>query len=572
MEIQQEYQRWCAFAAHDPQLKAMLETLEQDPEQLQDSFYQELHFGTGGLRGKIGAGSNRMNIYTVGKTTQGLAEYLLNRYAEPSVCIAYDTRHMSLEFAQTAAGVMAANGIKVYLFDATRPTPMLSFAVRYLKASCGIVITASHNPKEYNGYKVYNASGGQLTDEAAAAVYEKISQCDVFEDVKLMPPEQALASGILNIMDGEVDLAYYSRVEDLILRKAMVRDQAKSLRVVYTPLHGSGNIPVRRVLQELGFSNLFVVPEQELPDGDFPTAPYPNPEDPAVFQLAIRLAQKNQADLVFATDPDCDRIGVLVQDDKGQYSVLTGNQTGALLCDYILKTCKELDVLPENGAVVTTVVSTDLVERICEAYGVSLLRVLTGFKYIGEKVGEWARDHSHRFLLGFEESYGYLCGDFVRDKDAVIAAAMIAEMALYYKNQGKSLYQAMQEIYRQYGNYAERLVSITMPGQDGQEKIRKIMEDLRENYSAQFATEEIVRFSDFQRSMSEDVRNQTREQILLPKSNVIKIHFADGAWLVLRPSGTEPKIKLYLSACQETMEGTQQRLSQLEQQARKLVQ
>jgi len=559
-----EYERWLHFAQMDPELKRMLETIAGDEAELTDCFYQDLSFGTGGLRGKIGAGTNRMNIYTVGRTTQGLAEYLKDRSPQPTACIAYDTRNFSLEFAQTAAGVLCANGLKVFLFETVHPTPMLSFAVRHLGASCGIVITASHNPKEYNGYKVYNGEGGQFTDAAAAEILEHINACDIFEDVMLLPLDKALASGNLEVIGEAVDSVYYEKVKNLILRKSMVRTGAAELKVIYSPLHGSGNIPVRRVLGDLGFTNLTVVPEQELPDGNFPTAPYPNPEDISVFALAKALAADLDPDLIFATDPDCDRIGLLAKDDRGIYSVLTGNQTGALLCDYTLTTMQELDILPENAAVIKTIVSTDLADRICSENGVFVADVLTGFKYIGEKIGAWEADKSHSFVFGFEESYGYLAGDFVRDKDAVIAAALVSEMALYYKKNGLTLYQAMQRLYERYGQIHEKTVSYAMPGKDGQARIAEIMERLRGQYQNSFAGETLCLFEDYLTSVRENPQTGAREPILLPKSNVLKFIFTNNSWLVLRPSGTEPKIKLYLSASGDTAEAAEARIAALE--------
>jgi len=569
--IEREYKRWLKEAETNPILAVLLAEIAGDDALIADCYYRDLAFGTGGIRGILGAGTNRMNIYTVGKSTQGLADYLLQTEKQPSVCIACDTRNMSLEFAQTAAAVLCANGIKVYLYETPHPTPMLSFAVRHRKASCGIVVTASHNPKEYNGCKVYNADGGQITDAAAAEISVRIAACDIFSGVKRKSLAEALADGSLVMMDDTVDSAYYEKVKNLILRKELVRGHAAELNMLYTPLHGSGNIPVRRVLKELGFANVTVVPEQEKPDGSFPTADYPNPEEPSVYALAIEMAKELHPDLIFATDPDCDRIGVLTQDENGAYVVLSGNQTGALLCEYILSARKERGNLPKNAAVVKTIVTTELVRRICAAFGAALIEVLTGFKYIGEKIGEWAQSGEYSFMLGFEESYGYLAGDFVRDKDAVIASALIAEMALYYKNKGLTLYDALQQIYARYGYAREALLSVEMPGQDGQAQIAALMQTLRCDYQARLAGQEIAMLEDYSTGMRTRLAENTQEAITLPKSDVLKFIFADGAWLVLRPSGTEPKIKLYLSVDGETAEATEKRLAELEGVAKALL-
>ncbi len=557
-----EYKRWFLFAQSDPALLCMLKEIAEDDALITECFYQDLQFGTGGLRGQVGAGINRMNIYTVGKATQGLAQYLLKGKAAPSVCIAYDTRNFSLEFAQTAAGVLCANGLRVHLFETTHPTPMLSFAVRQLAADCGIVITASHNPKEYNGYKVYNAAGNQITDEAAAEISAEIAACDIFEDVKLLPLEQALAGGNLSFIGPEVDDAYYAAVKGLILRKSMVRTAAAELNVLYTPLHGSGNVPVRRVLAELGFSSVSVVPEQELPDGNFPTCPYPNPEEPAVYQLAIRQAQESNPDLIFATDPDCDRIGVLTRGENGDYAVLSGNQTGALLCDYLLRSHQELGTMPPAPAVIKTIVTTELAARICAENGAEIVDVLTGFKYIGETIAAWEKDGSHRFVFGFEESYGCLAGSFVRDKDAVIAAALIAEMALYYKKNDKTLAQALEELDARYGCYREKLLAVTLPGLDGRQRIAAIMEDLRGHYREKLAAAVVRSVEDYLSCERRDLVSGQLTKINLPQADVLKFFFENGS-LVLRPSGTEPKIKLYLSAFAQTPQEADAQLAHL---------
>lgn len=546
MDFRQGYNRWLNEEKVDEALKNELQTIENEKE-IEDRFYKNLEFGTGGLRGKIAAGSNRMNVYTIGKATQGLATYLLKHKAEPSVAIAYDSRNMSKEFADQAASVLAANGVKVFLYPSLRPTPMLSFTVRHLEADAGIVITASHNPKEYNGYKVYGNDGGQITDEAAKEILSYIDAADIFEDVKVMALEKAEKEGKLEYITEEVDKAYYHQVETLCIRKDLIKEKASELKIIYTPIHGSGNIPVRTMLNKLGFTNVAVVKEQELPDGNFPTAPYPNPEDKRVFELAIEMAKETAPDLIFGTDPDCDRIGVVVKESADSYKVLTGNQVGILLSDYILNARKEMGTLSEQDTIVKTIVTSDMVKPIAMHYGTQVMDVLTGFKYIGEKIKEFLETGANNFVFGYEESYGYLSGDFVRDKDAVIASVLIAEMALYYRTQGKNLYEALEDLFKQYGYYREDLVSIQMEGKDGQEKIQAIISNLRENAPKEVGGIRVVRVEDYKLSKAYNVLEGAEEAIFLPTSNVMKFILEDGSWFVVRPSGTEPKMKIYVS-------------------------
>ena len=563
MTVQKNYKYWLSHA-QDKQLIEELETISKLPSEIQDRFYCDLEFGTGGLRGIIGAGTNRINIYTVKRATMGLSLYLNKKAEKPSVCIAYDTRHMSKEFASAAAEVLCANNVKTYLFDTVHPTPMLSFAVRELKAEAGIVITASHNPKEYNGYKVYGSDGGQITDKAAKEILACIKSCDYFEGIKSMSLKDAEKLQLLEQITAETDDIYFNKVKDLSIRKKLLKEKAAELNIIYTPLHGSGNIPVRRILKELGFTNVAVVPEQEMPDGNFPTTPYPNPEEPSVFNLAIKMAETVQPDLIFATDPDCDRIGVLIKDSCGEYSVLTGNQTGALLCDYIIRSRNELDAMPLHPAVIKTIVTTDLAAAICAKHNIPIFDVLTGFKYIGELAEKWQRTEKHSFLFGFEESYGYLSGDFVRDKDAVIAAALIAEMALYYKDKQLSLYDALENLWNEYGFYEEKLISHTLPGEEGKNKCAEIIANMRDNYTSVLSDLDLETAEDYKTSQRTNCLTGKSEDIFLPKSNVLKFIFTDGSWLVLRPSGTEPKIKLYLAARGETQEMARLRLHTLE--------
>jgi phosphoglucomutase len=560
MDYKGKYELWFNSSVIDEQTKEELRSIKEEKE-LEDRFYKELEFGTGGLRGVIGAGSNRMNIYTVGKATQGLAEYLLNTYKEEaSASIAYDSRNMSKEFAETAALVFCANGIKVNLFESLRPTPMLSYTVRHLKSKAGIVITASHNPKQYNGYKVYGDDGGQVTDKAAEEVLSYINNVDDFSKIKRITIEEAKNRGLLNIIGEEIDKSYIDKVKALTIRENLVKKQAKDLKIIYTPIHGAGNMPIRRVLRELGYENVFVVKEQEQPDGNFPTAPYPNPEEPKVFALALDMAKEVQPDIIFGTDPDCDRIGVVIKDNEGHYKVLTGNQTGVLLTNYILSSLKETNKLPDNGAVIKTIVTTEMAAAVAKAYSIELIDVLTGFKYIGEKIKEFEETNSNTYLFGFEESYGYLAGDFVRDKDAVIAAALITEMTLYYKSKGMSLYDALLELYNNYGFYKESLISIELQGKEGQEKIAKALEYLRHSMKATVNEVKIVRKMDYKLSIEKDLVNIDEKIINLPKSNVLKFVLEDGSWFVVRPSGTEPKMKIYLSCIGNSLQHADEKM------------
>lgn len=551
MDFKKEYQRWMSEEKVNEAIKCELAALT-DEKEIEDRFYKNLEFGTGGLRGKIAAGTNRMNIYTVSKATQGLATYLTKVKENPSLAIAYDSRNMSKEFADAAAGVLAANGVKVYLYESLRPTPMLSFAVRHLGADAGIVITASHNPKEYNGYKVYGNDGGQLTDDAANETLDYINAIDIFGDVKTMNLEEAQTSGLLQYIGQEVDEAYYSRVEELVIRKNLVKEKADSISIIYTPIHGSGNIPVRTMLDRLGFSNVTIVKEQELPNGNFPTAPYPNPEDKKVFELAIGMAKEISPDLIFGTDPDCDRIGVVVKEGEDSFKVLTGNQVGILLTDYVLNARQEEGTLTEKDTVIKTIVTSDMTKAVCESYKAQQMDVLTGFKYIGEKIKEFLASGSNNFVLGFEESYGYLAGDFVRDKDAVIASVLIAEMALYYKTKGKNLYEALEDLFIKHGYYKEDLISVTMEGKDGQEKIQSIIGTLRENAPNKVGSLQVVAVEDYKLSVRNNLVAGTKEAINLPASNVLKFILEDQSWFVVRPSGTEPKMKIYLSVIGQT--------------------
>lgn len=547
MTYKETYKKWLNSQYVDEETKEELRKI-QDEKEIEDRFYQELEFGTGGLRGVIGAGSNRLNNYTVGKATQGLADYINKNYSgEKSVSIAYDSRNKSKEFADRAASVLCANGISVNLFESLRPTPVLSFTVKHLKSKAGIVITASHNPKQYNGYKVYNEDAGQVTDKAAKEILDCITALEDFSCVKSMDLEEAKKSKLLNIIGENVDKVYIEKVKDLTIRKELVEKYAKDLKIIYTPIHGSGNIPVRRVLKELGYENVNVVKEQEKPDGNFPTAPYPNPEQPSVFKLALEMAKEVKPDVIFGTDPDCDRIGIVVKDSEGEYKVLTGNQTGVLLTNYIISSLKELKELPKNGVVIKTIVTSEMARKIADDYNIETLDVLTGFKYIGEKIKEFENTKSNTYLFGFEESYGCLAGTFVRDKDAVIGAMLVCEMVLYYKNKGLSLFDALTELYNKYGYYKETLVSLELQGKEGQEKIQKALEQLRTSMKKEVGGVKISKAFDYKLSIEKNILEGSSKKIELPKSNVLKFILEDGSWFVVRPSGTEPKMKVYMS-------------------------
>ncbi len=545
MDYKQEYERWLKNA--DPETVAEL-TAICDEEEIKDRFYKELEFGTAGLRGVIGAGSNRMNTYVVGQATQGLANQLIKTNPgarDLSVTIAYDSRHKSDVFAKEAAMILAANGIKVYLFEELKPVPELSFSVRHQKATAGIAITASHNPAKYNGYKVYGADGAQLNPELAGIVLEEIGKIDMFRDIKKCDFETAVKDGMIVMIGDEVEEAYLDEVEAQCINPELAKEKGHTLKFVYTPFHGAGNKPVRKILDRIGFTNVVVVKEQEMPDGDFPTVKSPNPEEKEGFYLAIGYAKDCGADLIVGTDPDSDRVGILVRNDVGEYVPFTGNQVGALLTEYILSSLKERGQLPDDGYVVKTIVTTNIVEDMCNAYGVAMKEVLTGFKFIGEKIKESEETGIGQYIFGFEESYGYLKGTYARDKDAVVAVMLIAEMALYYQEKGSSVFEQMDKIYQKYGYYKEQVESVTMEGISGLSKIQSIMESIRKNPPATVVGKKVVAVRDYQSSVRTDLITGEQTEILLPKSNVIYLELEDNNNFVIRPSGTEPKIKLY---------------------------
>ena len=547
VDVKKAYEQWLADFANDPETVEDLKAIAGNEAEIQDRFYTGLSFGTAGMRGVLGAGTNRMNKYNVRRATKGLAQYLMQdpENAKRGVVIAYDSRRFSTEFAKDTALVLCANGVPAFLFDALRPVPILSYAVRHLNAAGGVVITASHNPPQYNGYKVYGDDGAQLGPEAADAVTSYI-QALSYTDAVCMDEEEALKSGLLKIIgDKEVDDDYMKDIRTLCIQPEMLKEQGDKLSIVYTPLHGSGNVPVRRMLKEIGITKVAVVPEQEKPDGNFSTVKVPNPEDPGAFVLAEKLADEVKANVIFATDPDCDRLGLAVRGHDGVFHLLTGNQIGCVLLQYILDTKAKQGTLPKNGAAVKSIVSTSLANRICEHYGVKMFETLTGFKFIGEKIQQFQDTGSNTFLFGFEESYGFLSSTFVRDKDGVNASLLVSEVAAACEAEGITLYDRFQEIFKQYGYYVEKVVSKTLPGMDGLSRMKTIMKELRENPPKELAGLKVTAVRDYLNHTR--VSESGTETIDLPSSDVLYYELEGGNWVCVRPSGTEPKIKLYVN-------------------------
>lgn len=546
------YKLWCENANEDPDLQNELKSITDDMDAIRDRFYRNLEFGTGGLRGVIGAGTNRMNIYTVRHATQGLANYVNEEYSNPSVAIAYDSRIKSDIFAKNAASVLAANGIKVYIYNELMPTPMLSYAVRALKCQAGIVVTASHNPAKYNGYKVYGDDGCQITLKGAAAVLEKINELDVFNDIKMSSFDDGLANGSISYIGEDIINSYF----DSVLTQGINIDLCaeSGLKVVYTPLNGTGNKPVRTILSKIGIKDVTVVEEQEMPDGNFTTCPYPNPEIREALELGLKKCEEVKPDLLLATDPDCDRVGIAVPSDNG-YVLFSGNEVGAMLLEYICSERTKKGTMPKNPIAVKTIVTTDIVNEIGKAYNVEIIDVLTGFKFIGEQIGLLEKKgEEERYIFGFEESYGYLSGGYVRDKDAVNASMLICEMAAYYRTQGITLLQARENLYKKYGVYYHSLHSFTFEGESGMIKMNNIMNTLRNDHLAEIAGLKVVRIDDYKLSISKDVLTGVSSDITLPKSDVLAFFLEGGAKVIVRPSGTEPKIKTYYTAKAPTYE------------------
>ncbi|WP_420872689.1 phospho-sugar mutase [Paenibacillus ehimensis] len=553
--VQEQYELWLNDPAIDEGTKEELRQIAGDPKEIEDRFYRDLEFGTGGLRGVIGAGTNRINAYTVARATQGLAQFMLaSGKASLSAVIAYDSRNQSPEFALEAAKVLAGNGIKAYVFESLRPTPELSFAVRYLKADAGIVITASHNPPEYNGYKVYGNDGGQLVPEQAEQVIAEIRKVQSFADVKRKSRAEAESAGLLQWIGEAVDAEYIRAVTAISRNPELVKQMSDNFRIVFTPLHGAGNLSVRAALAGIGFDQVQVVAEQEQPDVNFSTVKSPNPEEREAFTLAMNEAKKTDADIIIGTDPDCDRMGAVVKDANGEYFVLTGNQSGAIMVDYLLSSRKERGELPANGVVIKTIVTSEMGAVIAEHYGAKVLNTLTGFKYIGEKMTQFERTGEAEFLFGYEESYGYLAGNYARDKDAVIASMLICEAAAYYKSQGKTLYDVLQELYARHGYFLEKLESRTLKGKDGVEKIQSIMSDWRSAPPEELNGLRVVKVEDFSQGLYG-----------LPSENVLKYTLEDDSWFCLRPSGTEPKIKVYFAVRGTSAQAASEAIEQLVQ-------
>lgn len=547
MDIKQTYNEWLENAVEDKDLKAELESIKNNEDEIYDRFYTALKFGTAGLRGIIGAGTNRMNIYVVRQATQGLANYVLKKYGNGSVAISHDSRIKADLFMNEAARVLAANGIKVYITSELQPTPVLSYLVRYFKCQAGIMVTASHNPAAYNGYKAYGEDGCQMTDVAANTVYDEISKLDMFKDVKITDFDEAVKSGMIEYVDESVYDTYLEKVMEQQVNPGVCK--SADLKVVYTPLNGTGNKLVRKVLGKIGVNDVVVVPEQELPDGNFTTCPYPNPEIKEALAKGLELCEKEQPDLLLATDPDADRVGIAVKDYDGSYRLISGNEDGVMLTNYILSCKKASGKLPEKPVVVKTIVTTKLINKLCEKYGCELKNVLTGFKYIGEVILNLEKKHEeNRYLFGFEESYGYLSGTYVRDKDAVVASMLVCEMAAYYKKQGKSLAEVIDGLYEEFGYYLNKTYSFEFGGAAGMHKMADIMTAVRDNTPKSIAGYDVVKVSDYLLRKETDVATGSVTDIDLPKSNVIALHLADDNAVIIRPSGTEPKIKLYITS------------------------
>ena len=566
MNYREAYQAWLENDYFDSETKAELASIAGDEKEIEDRFYKDLEFGTAGLRGVIGAGTNRMNVYTVRKATQGLANYILSVKGEAKgVAIAFDSRHMSPEFADVAALCLAANGIRAYVFESLRPTPELSYAVRRLGCIAGINITASHNPPDYNGYKVYWEDGAQITPPHDKGIMDEVKKVTDYATVKTMTLEETKAAGLYQVIGADIDDPYIEELKKLVVHQDAIDAVGNEIKIVYTPLHGTGNIPVRRVLKELGFANVYVVPEQELPDGDFPTVSYQNPEAEEAFQLGLALGKKVDADLILATDPDADRLGVYVKDSKtGEYHSLTGNMSGCLIGDYVIGQRKERDgSLPEDGAFVKSIVSTNMADAIAKHYGVRLIEVLTGFKYIGGKILEFERTGKGTYLFGMEESYGCLTGTYARDKDAVVASMALCEAAAYYKTKNMTLWDAMLAMYEKYGYYADHVEAITLKGIEGLAKIQQIMDTLREETLKEIGGYRVLAVRDYSKDIVTDLATGEKKPTGLPESNVLYYELEDDAWFCVRPSGTEPKVKFYIGVKGNSMKDADEKYERL---------
>lgn len=573
MEYLKKYEEWCNDEIFDNETKEELLGIKDNDNEIKERFYKDLEFGTAGLRGIIGAGTNRMNKYTVTKATQGLANYILKQGGQDKgVVIAFDSRRMSPEFSNEAALCLNANGIKTYIFESLRPTPELSFSVRKLGCIAGIVITASHNPPEYNGYKVYWEDGAQIVSPKDKEIITEVNNVTDYKEIKTISKVEAVEKGLYNVIGEEIDNEYINELKKLVLNKDVISKVQKDLKIVYTPLHGTGNIPVKRILKELGFENVYVVPEQELPDGDFPTVNYPNPEDAKAFELALKLAKSIDADIVLATDPDADRLGVYAKDSKtGEYKSFTGNMSGLLIAEYELSQKKEKGILPRNGALIKTIVSSNMADAIAKEYDICLIEVLTGFKYIGEQIKLFEQNHNFEYLFGFEESYGCLIGTHARDKDAIVAVMALCEAAAYYKSKGITLWDQMINIYEKYGYYKEGLVSITMKGIEGAEKIKSMLEDFRKNPLKEISNYRVEAMRDYNTGKIFNYIDGKEYSTNLPKSNVLYYDLEDSAWCCVRPSGTEPKIKFYIGVKGNNDKDAEIKLQELKEEINKLA-
>ena len=573
MSYMDEFNFWLEDDYFDQDTKNELLAIRDNEKEIEERFYKELEFGTGGLRGIIGAGTNRMNLYTVRKATQGLANYILKQgTGKKGVAIAYDSRRMSPEFADAAALCLGANGIKAYVFESLRPTPELSFALRTLGCTAGIVVTASHNPPEYNGYKVYWEDGAQVTAPRDREIIEEVQAIKDYHTVKTMDKEAALEAGLYQVIGSEIDDKYMEELKKQIIHPEVIQEMADHIRIVYTPLCGTGNVPVRRILSELGFRHVFVVPEQEKPDPDFTTLDYPNPEDPKAFTYALRLAKEKDADIVLATDPDADRLGVYAKNkETGEYVAFTGNMSGMLIAEYILREKTATKTMPENPALVTTIVTTNMTKPITEAYHVKLIEVLTGFKFIGEQIKLFEQTGSNNYVFGLEESYGCLAGTHARDKDAVVAVMCLCEVAAYCKKQGKTLWDMMLDLYEKYGYFKETQYTITLKGIDGSRQIAQIMDKLRENPPKAFGDLKVLKFRDYETDRIVDMETGAETTTGLPKSNVLYFELPDDAWCCARPSGTEPKIKFYMGVKGTSLEDADQRVAKLTEDLKALL-
>lgn len=572
-EVKKRYEEWLNDPYFDEDTKEELKKISGDEDEINDRFYRDLEFGTGGLRGVLGAGTNRMNVYTVRKATQGLANYIVKQHGEDKgVAIAYDSRIMSKEFAEEAALCLNANGIKSFIFPSLRPTPVLSFTVRQLHCIAGIVITASHNPREYNGYKVYWEDGAQITPPHDKNILAEVAKVTDFSEVKTIDQESARVADLYHVIGYEVDDAYIAELKKQSVHPEVIKEMADDFTIVYTPLHGTGNVFVRRVLKELGFKKVYTVPEQEKPDGTFPTVSYPNPESPKAFELALKLAEEKDADLVLATDPDADRLGVYCKDtENGGYISFTGNMSGVLIGEYLLREKKAIGTLPKNAAVVETIVTTDMLKAVAADYKVSLIEVLTGFKYIGEQIKLFKENNSHEFIFGMEESYGCLAGTYARDKDAPVAVMLLCEVACWYKKHGKTLKDAMNDLYRKYGYFRETLFTITKKGEDGAMAIKSMMETMRNEPVADIGEYKVFALRDYKSGIRKDMASGQESRLSLPESNVLYYELSDGAWCCVRPSGTEPKIKFYMGVKGESVSDADKKLEELKSAMTKLA-